>query len=212
MGGAWTRAQSKRMQEQKVSAPSRQPLSMTNSKQRHQPRSSKYCRGSKYLNLVPLQCWKTDQPQGWDRQRTSTWGKKTSKRTIISHGGHYVDQVTKETKLLIIMEYPGKSKVEKARSLGIHLAAYKLVQELLAGKISWVGLLAQLSPVIAEYSQGYGPLSILHKSRKPGPDKVTKLACNSEEPGLEEATSSSTCWSLQATTQPIHMYWPSGSL
>ncbi len=119
-------------------------------------------------------------------------GKKFLKRLIISHGGHYVDQVTKETKLLIIREYPGKSKVEKARSLGIHLGTYELVQELLVGEIFWAGLLAQLAPAIAVYSQGYGPPSILCKSGEPGLDKVTTFSRNFKEPGLDKATSSST--------------------
>jgi hypothetical protein len=119
-------------------------------------------------------------------------GENFLKRLIISHGGHYADQVTKATKLMIIGEYPGKSKVEKARSLGIHLAMYEPVQELLAGEISLAGLLAQPAPAIAEYLQGYGPPSILCKSREPGLDKVTTLACNSKEPGLDKATLSST--------------------
>ncbi len=119
-------------------------------------------------------------------------GKNFLKRLIISHGGHYADQITKETKLLIVGEYPGKSKVEKARSLGIHLAMYKLVQELLGGEISRSGLLAQPAPAIAEYSQGYGPPSFLRKSGDPGPHKVTTLAYNSKEPDLDEAMLSST--------------------
>jgi hypothetical protein len=119
-------------------------------------------------------------------------GENSLKHLIISHGGHYADQVTKATKLMIIREYPGKSKVEKARSLGIHLAMYELVQELLAGEISLASFLAQPAPAIAEYSQGYGPPSILHKSGEPGTDKVTMLACNSKELGLDKATLSST--------------------
>jgi hypothetical protein len=119
-------------------------------------------------------------------------GKIFLKCLIISHSGHYADQVTKETKLLIIGEYPGKSKVEKARSLGIHLTMYESVQELLAGEISRAGLLAQPAPAIAEYSKGYGPSSILCKSGEPGPDKVTMLARNSKEPGSDKATLSST--------------------
>ncbi len=69
---------------------------------------------------------------------------------------------------------------------------YKLVQELLAGEISWASLLAQPAPAIAEYSQGYGPPSILHKSGEPDPYKVPMLACNSEEPGSDKAMLSST--------------------
>jgi hypothetical protein len=63
-------------------------------------------------------------------------GKNFVKCLVISHGGEYSDQITKDTKLIIIGEVPSKSKVEKALSLGIHLVMYELAQELLAGEIS----------------------------------------------------------------------------
>ncbi len=98
------------------------------------------------------------------------------KHLIISHGGHYADQVTKETKLVIIREQPGKLKVEKAWSLGIHLATYGSIQELLSREISLADLLAQPTPAIAGYSQGYGPPSILRRPVEPGLDKTMSTA------------------------------------
>ncbi len=103
-------------------------------------------------------------------------GENFLKCLIISHGGHYADQVTKETKLVIIGEQPGKLKVEKSWFLGIHLATYGLIQELLLGEISLANLLAQPTPAIAEYSQGYGPPLILHRPVEPGLDKTMSTA------------------------------------
>ncbi len=103
-------------------------------------------------------------------------GENFFKHLIISHGGHYADQVTKETKLVIIGEQPGKLKVKKDWFLGIHLATYGSIQELLLGEISLADLLAQPTPAIAEYSQGYGPPLILCRPVEPGLDKTMSTA------------------------------------
>jgi len=51
-----------------------------------------------------------------------------------------------------------------------------LIQELLLGEISLANLLAQPTPAIAEYSQGYGPPLILCRPVEPGLDKTTSTA------------------------------------
>jgi hypothetical protein len=84
-------------------------------------------------------------------------GENFVKHLVISHGGKYSDQITKDTKLIIIGEVPGKSKVEKALSLGIHLVMYESFQELLAGEISLKTLFNLPMPKIPEYSQEFGP-------------------------------------------------------
>ena len=88
-------------------------------------------------------------------------GKNFVKHLVISHGGRYSDQVNKDTKLIIIGESPGKSKVEKALTHKIHLVTYESIRKLLAGEISLQALFELPTPKIPEYSQGFGPPSIL---------------------------------------------------
>jgi hypothetical protein len=120
-------------------------------------------------------------------------GENFVKRLVISHGGKYSDQITKDTKLIIIGEVLGKSKVEKALSLGIYLVMYESVQELLAGEISLKALFDLPMPKILEYSQEFGPSSII---RKPVDAVIRKAATPVlnplEEPGLDKEAPSTT--------------------
>ncbi len=118
-------------------------------------------------------------------------GKNFVKRLVISHGGK--DQITKDTKLIIIGEVPRKSKVEKALSLGIHLVMYESVQELLAGEISLKALFNLPTPKIPDYSQGFGPPSILCKPMDAVIGKAATPVLNSlEEPSLDKEAPSTT--------------------
>jgi hypothetical protein len=119
-------------------------------------------------------------------------GKNFVKHRVISHGGRYSDQVNKDTKLIIIGESPGKSKVEKALTHKIHLVMYESILELLAGEISLKALFELPTPKIPEYLQGFGPPSIL---RKPAETTIGRAATPvpnlSEEQGLVKAESTS---------------------
>lgn len=66
-------------------------------------------------------------------------GKNFLKRLIILHGGNYTDNFATTTNLLfLLVDYqPGRTKIDKEKSLGVHQVTYDTFSAIITGKMSF---------------------------------------------------------------------------
>jgi hypothetical protein len=89
---------------------------------------------------------------------------------MMSHGGTWLEWVTKNICWLVIGEMPGKTKVEKAADYRIHLITYESLLKVTKGSLTADKMDNKGEPKISSYSEGYGPPLVQHG---PPPAKVS---------------------------------------